>query len=38
MLQSLIALFITKCEYMAVNATAKEALWVKGLIKELGIK
>lgn len=38
MLQSLIALFITECEYMAVNATAKEALWVKGLIKELGIK
>lgn len=31
-------LFITKVEYMAVNAAAKEALLVKALIKELSIK
>ena len=35
-LQSLVAISTTKAEYMAV-AEAAEALWLKGLIKELGL-
>ena len=27
----------TKAEYMAVAEAAKEALWLKGLVKELGL-
>jgi hypothetical protein len=27
----------TEAEYMAVAETAKEALWLKGLVKELGL-
>ena len=36
--QSIVALFITEVEYMAVAETAKEALWLTGLVKELGIE
>ena len=36
-LQSLVAMSTTKAEYMAVAKAAKEALWLKGLVKELGL-
>ena len=36
-LQSLVALSTTESEYMAVTEAAKEALWLKGLVRELGI-
>ena len=36
--QSIVALFITEVEYMAVAETAKEALWLTGLVKERGIE
>ncbi len=37
MVQPLVALSTTESEYMAVTEAAKEALWLKGLVKELGI-
>ena len=37
MVQSLVALSIIKSEYMAVAEAAKVALWLVGLVKELGI-
>ena len=36
-LQSLVAMSTTKAEYMVVAEAAKEALWLKGLVKELGL-
>ena len=36
-LQSIVAMSITEDEYMAVAEAAKEALWLKGLVKELGL-
>ena len=36
--QSLVALSTTESEYMAVAEAAKEALWLTGLVKELGIQ
>ena len=36
-LQSIVAMSITEAEYMAVAEAAKEALWLKGLVKELGL-
>ena len=36
-LQSLVAMSATKAEYMAEAEVAKEALWLKGLVKELGL-
>ena len=36
-LQSLVAMSTTEAEYMAVAEAAKEALWLKGLVKELGL-
>ena len=36
-LQSLVALSITEAEYMAVAEAAKEALWLAGLVRELGV-
>ena len=36
-LQSLVAMYTTEAEYMAVAKAAKEALWLKGLVKELGL-
>ena len=36
-LQSTVALSTTEAEYMAAAEAAKEALWVKGLVKELGV-
>uniref|UniRef100_A0A2N9F9A0 CCHC-type domain-containing protein n=1 Tax=Fagus sylvatica TaxID=28930 RepID=A0A2N9F9A0_FAGSY len=36
-LQSIVAMSTTKAEYMAVAEAAKEALWLKGLVKELGL-
>jgi hypothetical protein len=37
MIQSTVAMSTTKAEYMAVTEAAKEALWLTGLVKELGI-
>ncbi|KAL7001863.1 hypothetical protein U1Q18_052394 [Sarracenia purpurea var. burkii] len=37
MVQSLVALSTTESEYMAVTEAGKEALWLKGFVKELGI-
>ena len=36
-LQSLVAMSTTKAEYMAVAEATKEALWLKALVKELGL-
>jgi hypothetical protein len=36
-LQSIVAMSTTEAEYMAVAEAAKEALWLKGLVKELGL-
>ena len=36
-LQSLVAMSTTEAEYIGVAEAAKEALWLKGLIKELGL-
>ncbi|KAK3032792.1 hypothetical protein RJ639_035895 [Escallonia herrerae] len=37
-LQSTTALSTTEAEYMALTEAAKEALWLKGLVEELGFK
>uniref|UniRef100_A0A2N9EIR8 CCHC-type domain-containing protein n=1 Tax=Fagus sylvatica TaxID=28930 RepID=A0A2N9EIR8_FAGSY len=36
-LQSIVAMSTTEAEYMAIAEAAKEALWLKGLVKELGL-
>ena len=36
--QSIVALSTTEAEYMAVAEAAKEALWLIGLVKELGVE
>uniref|UniRef100_A0A2N9HBW1 Integrase catalytic domain-containing protein n=1 Tax=Fagus sylvatica TaxID=28930 RepID=A0A2N9HBW1_FAGSY len=36
-LQSIVAMSTTEAEYMAVAEATKEALWLKGLVKELGL-
>ena len=36
-LQSLVAMSTTEAEYMAVVEAAKEALWLKRLVEELGL-
>ena len=36
-LQSLVAMSTTKVEYMAVAEATKKALWLKRLVKELGL-
>ncbi|KAL0426860.1 UNVERIFIED_CONTAM: Retrovirus-related Pol polyprotein from transposon TNT 1-94 [Sesamum latifolium] len=36
--QSIVALSTTEAEYMAVAEVAKEALWLNGLAKELGVE
>jgi hypothetical protein len=36
-LQSIVAMSTTEAEYMSVAEAANEALWLKGLIKELGL-
>ena len=36
--QSTVALSTTEAEYMAVAEAAKEALWLTGLVKELGVE
>ncbi|KAE8721159.1 hypothetical protein F3Y22_tig00016637pilonHSYRG00027 [Hibiscus syriacus] len=36
--QSIVALSTTETEYMAVAEAAKEALWLTGLVKELGVQ
>jgi len=38
MIQSIVAMSTTKAEYMVVAEAANEALWLKGLVKELGIQ
>ena len=38
MVQSLVALSTTESEYMTVAKAAKEASWLTGLVKELGIQ
>ncbi|XP_020580293.1 phospholipase D alpha 1-like [Phalaenopsis equestris] len=37
-IQSIMALSTTKVEYMAVAKATKEALWLAGLVKELGVE
>ena len=37
-LQSLVALSTTEAEYMAIAEAAKEALWLAGLVRELGVQ
>lgn len=37
-LQSVVAMSTIEAEYMAMGEAAKEALWVRGLIKELGVE
>ncbi|GKV08223.1 hypothetical protein SLEP1_g19888 [Rubroshorea leprosula] len=37
-LQSTIALSTTKAEYMAITEAIKEALWLKGLVSDLGVE
>ena len=36
-LQSIVAMSTTEAEYMAIAEASKEALWLKGLVKELGL-
>ncbi|XP_039115232.1 secreted RxLR effector protein 161-like [Dioscorea cayenensis subsp. rotundata] len=36
--QSSVALSTTEAKYMAVAVAAKEALWLTGLVKELGVE
>ena len=36
-LQSTVALSTTEAEYMAITKAAKEAIWLQGLLRELGI-
>lgn len=36
-LQSVIALSMTEAEYIAVSEAMKEAMWMKGILSELGI-
>ena len=36
-LQSIVALSTTEAEYMAITKAAKEAIWLQGLLRELGI-
>jgi hypothetical protein len=38
MIQSTVAMSTTEAEYVAVAEAAKEALWLTGLVKELGIQ
>ena len=38
MVQFLVALFTIESKYMAVAEAAKEALWLTGLVIELGIQ
>ena len=38
MAQSLVALSTTKSQYMVIAKAAKEALWLAGLVKELGMQ
>jgi hypothetical protein len=38
MIQSTVAMSTTEAEYMAVAEAAKEALWLTGLVRELGIQ
>jgi hypothetical protein len=38
MIQSTVAMSTTEAEYMAAAKAAKEALWLTGLVKELGIQ
>ena len=38
MLQSVVALSTTEAEYIAVTEAVKEAMWLKGMLLELGIK
>lgn len=37
MLQSVVALSTTEAEYMAVTEAVKEGIWLKGILRELGI-
>jgi len=37
-LQSTVALFTIEAEYMAMTEAKKEAIWLQGLLDDLGIK
>ena len=37
-LQSVVALSTTEAEFMAITEATKEALWLQGLVGELGVK
>ena len=36
-LQSIVALFTTEAEYMAITEAVKEAIWLQGLLDDLGV-
>jgi hypothetical protein len=38
MLQSIVAMLMIEVQYMVVIEAIKEALWLKGLVKELGVE
>ncbi|GKE36351.1 hypothetical protein Tco_1459756, partial [Tanacetum coccineum] len=38
MLQHVVALSTTEAEYMALTEAVKEAIWLKGLLEELGVE
>ncbi|GJX41365.1 hypothetical protein Tco_0256355 [Tanacetum coccineum] len=38
MLQHVVALSTTEAEYMALTEAVKEAIWLRGLLKELGVE
>lgn len=38
LIQSTVVMSTTEAEYMAAAEVAKEALWLRGLVKELGVQ
>jgi len=38
MIQSIVAMSTTNAEYMAAAKAPKEALWLRGLVREMGLQ